>query len=184
MALKDILNKIQSIADQEIEKLQHDFEKQELAIIAKYEKETAQELEILEEKTKLAEAAVDKKVATMAHRDCKQSLLKTKRNLLDKALIAFADSIVAMPEAEKIKIYKKLAENINSTEGTVIVAKGESSILENIFGKDLKIEEGDIKGGFIVRADGAETDCSLENLLNSEYKNDLEMYFADLLKLV
>ncbi len=185
MALKDILNKIQAVADQEVEKMQHDFEKAKLDLIAQFDTDTKKELEVLTEKSKEAGKAVEKKVNTMAHRDCKQLLLETKRSLLDKAMDQFMDSLVALPSDEKEKIYQKLAKNITATAGEAKVAKGDITVVKSVLASGIEIkEDGDLKGGFILFSEGSEMDCSFENLLHSEYKNELEMYFSDQLKLV
>ncbi len=185
MALQDIIKKIQAESEARIAEIQVQLEKDKVEVSEKAKVSRKEELAALEVKTEAALEAVDTKIDTMARRENRQALLSARRAVLDAAMEKFFEALVIADNETKTTIFKAQITQMGVEKGSVRAAKADVEVLKPLLGKDFDVKaDNDIKGGFVCVADGMEIDNSFKNLVFSEYKQPLEMYFTDQLKLV
>ena len=184
MALADIAQKILAEIDAQVKVLEKDFAAKKSALdAASTEKESAALAE-LSGKTDKALADVEHKIAAMARQENKKALLQARRNVLDSAMSTFLAALENGDKSTKEAVYKKLLSEIDETDGQIHVAANDEAIVKPLV-KNLKVMANkDITGGFILHTGGAEVDNTFKNLVYSVYRDELEMYFADQLKLL
>ena len=185
MALADIAQKIMAEINQQIKELEKDFDAQKKALEAKFvdmEKTAQAELST---KTDRALTDVAHKISAMGRQENKKALLQAKRNVLDSAMKIFLESLRSADKSHKEAIYKKLLVDTADLKGHLHVAPADEAMVKTLAGSGLTVKaDKNILGGFILHADGAEVDNTFHNLVYSVYRDELEMYFADQLKLV
>lgn len=184
MALADIAQKILAEIDQQIKGLEKEFDAQKGALDGTYADKEKGALVDLDKKTEKALADVDYKIAAMARQENKKGILGARRAVLDKAMDAFFNALCNADKSSKETIYKKLLELVEASSGDIVVAAADEAIVSGIAtGFDVK-GDSDIAGGFVLHSGGAEIDNTFHNLVYSVYRDELEMYFANQLKLV
>lgn len=184
MALQDILKKIQAQAENHEAKIEQKLTQDKAQVDADIEAQTKAALLEIDDKTASALTAVDTKIEAMGRSDNRQALLASRRRLLDAALESLYESLVNADKELKTQLYTKLAASLAAKEGTISVAKGDKALLEAILKGDFTVtESADIKGGFVYTDNGTEIDNTFRNLIFSEYRQVLELYLADQLKL-
>jgi len=180
MALADIAQKILAEIDSQIKTLEKDFEAQKKTLAGTYAEKEKTALKDLTGKTDKALKDVEQKISAMARQENKKALLQARRNILDQAMETF---LKALEGSEKKAIYEKLVAGLGTEKGTLTCASSDESVLKSLAkGFEVKTDKN-ITGGFIVHADGAEIDNTFQNLVYSVYRDELEMYFTDQLKL-
>ena len=184
MALADIAQKILAEIDAQVKVLEKDFTAKKSILDTDLVAKEKAALAELSDKTDKALADVEHKIAAMARQENKKSLLQARRNVLDKAMETFLEALENGDKATKEAVYKKLLSEVNATEGHIHVAASDEAIVTPLV-KNLKVMANkDITGGFILHTGGAEVDNTFKNLVYSVYRDELEMYFADQLKLL
>lgn len=185
MALQDILKKILAKSDQEVEVIKADFEAKKQVLETDSKEIELQELANLNRKTATALEAVEAKIESMARRENSKVLLEAKQKLIKLALQKFQNSLEKAEDDVYGKVIEKLFNSILDTKGTVLVPKNRLTISQKVTPKHFDVEADDsIKGGFVLKCKNGEVDNSFENLVQSEYKSALEMYFVESLKLI
>jgi vacuolar-type H+-ATPase subunit E/Vma4 len=184
MSLQDIIKKILADTQGDLQAIETEAGDKKQALDKAYAEKQALDKKELEVKAATALKSVDDKTASMARRENSKAIQLAKRELLDQALAKFLDSLISADDKAYTEVCEKLVKTLPFTKGTMMVPKGKETLMQKLaVGFDIKAT-ADIKGGFIAASDGSEIDNSFENLVQSEYRSDLEMYFADQLKLV
>lgn len=184
MALQDILKKIQAEADAQIAEIKQQLEADKKAATKAAEASRKNELKVLSQKTDDALAGVDQKIDTMARRENRQALLSARRSLLDQAMENFYQALVGADDSVKKSIFDSQAKSLNAKGATIVAANSDKALVEKCFADATVTGSDEIKGGFMVQSGGMEIDNTFHNLVFSEYRESLEMYFTDQLKLV
>lgn len=185
MALQDILKKILAKADDEVQEINADFEAKKQVLEAESAKTEAQDLEALNKKTEEALSVVDDKITSMARRENSKVLLSAKQKLIKSSLEKFQASLENADDKSYGEVLEKLFASISDAEGKVLTPKNRLDITKKVSPKHFDVVADDsIKGGFILKCDNGEIDNSFQNLVQSEYRSELEMYFVDYLKLI
>lgn len=184
MALADIAQKILAAVDDQVKVLEQDFVAQQKKLDGKFADKEKSALAELEQKTEKALTDVEQKISAMARQENKKALLQARRNVLDQAMEALLTALQGADKSAKESIYKKLLAEVDSDQGELRVAPADEALFKSL-AKGLSVKtDQHIKGGFMLTLGGAEVDNTFENLVYSVYRDDLEMYFADQLKLV
>jgi len=184
MSLQDIIKKILADTAQDLQNIEAESAEARKALeIASSEKE-AQDQKDLEARTAAALTSVDEKTASMARRENAKAVQLAKRNLLDKAMAKFLDSLLNADEALYTQICEKLIAALPFAEGDLTVPAGKEALMKKLAPKFNIKADAKLNGGFIATHGVSEIDNTFENLVSSEYKAELEMYLADQLKLV
>ena len=184
MALQDILKKILQEADVSIESLQAELQNQKAELDKASTAQEAQEAADLKDKTEKALASIETKTTSMARRENNQRLLTVKRDLIARCLEAFLASLEEADDATYQSVLKALFAKVNAT-GTALVPESRLKASEAVAPKGVTVKaDKDIKGGFILKTDHSEINNTFHELVYAEYRSELEMYFANQLKLV
>lgn len=185
MALQDILSKILEEADKEIAKINQDFEAKKSVLEKEMATEEKAELSALNEKTKEALNSVEEKTRSMARRENAKSVLISKRDLIKESLEAFLRSLEAAPDDLYGKIIEKLFSQLSFEKGELVVPEKREALMKKIMPQGFSLKTSkEVRGGFIAHGKGATVDNSFKNLVFSEFRNELEIYFANQLKLL
>jgi len=184
MALADIAQKILAEIDAQVKVLEKDFAAQTKTLEAQFADKEKAALADLTDKTDKALSDVEQKIAAMARQENKKAVLQARRNVLDKAMAMFLDSLCSADKASKEGVYKKLMSALDVKSGDIKVASADEAIVKAMATGFNVTADKSLKGGFILHSGGAEVDNSFENLVYSVHRDELEMYFADQLKLV
>lgn len=184
MALQDILQKILDEAAVEAKKIDDSLAVEKKELKSEADKQTAELLE--EQASKKADAlnSIEAKTNAMARRDAKSRQQEARRNVITEAMEKFLEHLVALSDDQYAQVLEKLFAPITG-EGTVFVPKARVAVTKKVAPKSFSVEETeDIKGGFIAKMANAEVDCSFESLVFSEYRNEIESFFAQKLNLI
>lgn len=184
MALQDILQKILEEATSEIKALDDTLTEDKKQFRIEADKETALALELIAGKKADALASVETKTNAVARRDVKTAIQQARRNVISSAMEQFHNHLVALPDAEYQKVLEKLMDSL-SGEGTLFVPKARVELTKKVAPKGFSVEVSeDISGGFLAKLPKAEVDCSFYSLVFSEFKNEIESFFAQKLNLI
>jgi vacuolar-type H+-ATPase subunit E/Vma4 len=185
MSLNDILQKIIDQAEVEVKDLQAQasHQKQEM-------KKTSQRFcEVkkteLAEKTEEALASVQKKMETMGHQEVARQVLTAKQEVVQAALVGLYNQLVNIDDETYGQIMKKLFVSIENKPMKIITAPNRVEITKQYAPGAAEIEgQKKVTGGFIVESKGMTIDNTFKNMIFSEFKEALTMYFAQKLNLV
>lgn len=184
MALQDILQKILDEAGNEIKKLDDELIEDKKQIKVEADKKTAASLEALAEKKAEALVSIETKTNAMARRDVKSGIQQSRRTVISEAMGKFHEHLVALPDAEYQQVLEKLVAPLTG-EGTLFVPKARIDLTKKIAPKGFSVEaSADVAGGFLAKLPTAEVDCSFYSLVFSEYRNEIESFFAQKLNLI
>lgn len=184
MALQDILQKILDEAAVEVKDLDASLESEKKQLKSEADEQAAVMLEKLAKKKADALASIEMKTNAMARRDGKSRQQVARRNVITIAMEKTLEHLVALPDEEYAKVIEKLFAAI-SGEGKIYAPKARIAVTQKVAPKGFTIEETDeIKGGFIVKFASSEVDCSFESVVFSEYRNEIESFFAKKLNLI
>ena len=156
MALSDILKKIDEDTKKEIASL----EKQWQDYLAEKEKSFAvfEDDFMAKAKEKAHEVAEvhHERLITRAESDAGLKVLRKKRELLDRVFQEAQSKIESLSEAQKIKVWVKVFQEIPEKKGTMIIPTAYADVLGKEIKKtypDIKIEKTDkFQEGFVLEA--------------------------------
>ncbi len=184
MALQDILQKILEEAAREVKTLDDALVEEKKQLHIEAEKEAALALESLAQKKADALASVEKKTNAIARRDVKTVIQQARRSVISSAMEQFHDHLVALPDAQYQQVLEKLLDPL-SGEGTLFVPKKRIDSTKKMAPKGFSVEASEnIAGGFVAKLPKAEVDCSFHSLVFSEFRNEIESFFAQKLNLI
>ena len=184
MALQDILKKILEASEKEATEIQVKNEQDKKDLVKKIKASEEASLEGLSVKTTEALELIDIKIQSMARRENKKQVLEAKRNLVAKALELLLESLESADDVLYGDVLTKLFAGISETSGKIVAPKDRLALTQKLAPKGFEVETGDLTGGFILKTDQAEIDNTFKVLVYSEFRPELEMYFAENLKLV
>ena len=183
MSLQDIIKKIQADAQSEVEKIQAGLEQQKKTAEGQAAEAEQESLQVLKEKTNRALKSVDEKTLSMARRENRRLKLATKRRILDGVMQSLLQSLEGADEATYKNLMQALLEKLPFGKGTLHVPEQKVEVMKGLAKEFLVQADKDVSSGFILKHQGVEVDNSFENLIFSEYRSELEIYFIDQLKL-
>jgi vacuolar-type H+-ATPase subunit E/Vma4 len=184
MALQDILQKILDEAVNEVKILDDELLEEKKQLKVESGKETAAVLATLAEKKEDALRAVVVKTNAIARRDVKTRIQQARRNVISVAMEKFHEHLVKLPDANYQQIVEKLIAPLTG-KGILLVPKARVEITKKIAPKGFTVEASDdIEGGFLAKLSSAEVDCSFRSLVFSEFRNEVESFFAQKLNLI
>lgn len=184
MALKDLIQKIKAEAEKEADLILSQAEPEIEQVQNSGAAEKASALAQVESNAKSALGAAESKMQAMARRESQQAGQYARREVLDKALASFLKSLDAADAARKTPIFKKLLERCGAGSSAIYrVNAADKKVLEPLVKSGEIREDQGITSGFVIEENGALIDCTFESLVMSECRPDLEIYFAERLKL-
>jgi vacuolar-type H+-ATPase subunit E/Vma4 len=184
MALQDILQKILEEAESEIKALDEALVEEKKQLHVEAEKEAALALNSIAQKKADALASVEKKTNAIARRDVKTVIQQARRSVISSAMEQFHDHLVSLPDAQYQAVLEKLIAPL-SGEGVLFVPKARMELTKKLAPKNFTVEVSDaVAGGFLAKLPKAEVDCSFHSLVFSEFRNEIESFFAQKLNLI
>ena len=184
MALQDILQKILDEAAAEVKNIEASTIEDKKQLKSEADEQTATLLDELKAKKAEALGSIEAKTNAMARRDAKSRLQEARRNVITMAMEKFLEHLVALPNDQYSQVLEKLFAPI-SGQGTIYAPKAHMAVTKKAAPKGFSVQETeDIKGGFIIKFANSEVDCSFESIVFSEYRNEIESFFAQKLNLI
>ncbi len=185
MSLQDILQKILDEAKLEISQIQKKLEQEKQELFEKFEEEKSNELKELSLKKEEAIKKVSNKVEAMARRELKQKMLTVKHKIITRSLNSFVEYLSKLPDDKYEEILKKLFANITAKNGEILVPSAKQELFKKVIPQGFKIKvDKSVKSGFIAKLEKAEIDNTFENLVLSEFYNEIRSFFAEKLNLI
>ncbi len=180
MALQDLLNKINSDAEAEIENILQKAKAEEEEI----KKETEKLLADLEFKNnlkikELTETETKRQLSAEAGKNQKE-IENFKREALDQTFDQALKTLSNLPESEKEKIYRQLLNSLPANwSGILLTSPEEKELLQSIAGDNFTVQEDkSIKGGFIAQGEESEYNFSWRVLVTTS-KTKTESQIAE-----
>ncbi|MBT3348887.1 hypothetical protein HN954_02890 [bacterium] len=185
MALKDILQKILDEASVEVSRIEDELTAEKRKLETESKTLEQQEIQKTDERKVSARESLDQKTAAMARRETKKLVLGAKHVVMTTALDKFHEHLCALDDETYGKILEKLFVKVSDTDGKILVPKKRLEITKKFAPTGFEILSDDvIAGGFIVQTSKSEVDNSFQNLVFSEFRNDVEIFFAQKLGLI
>lgn len=185
MAFQDILKKILDEAQVQVQAIESERDAQKQELQKQSDQQLKEDLELLKKKSEAAAAHVDQKITSMARREGGKHALEVKNEIIQIALDRFQERLEKAEDATYSAVLEKLFATINEDSGRIFVSKKRLPITQKHAPKGCSFFEDDtIGGGFIFRGVDSEIDNTFQNLVQSEYRQDLVAYMAEHLKLV
>ncbi len=184
MALQDILQKILDEAAGEVKNLEAAMDGEKKQLKSEADEQTATQLEGLAAKKADALGSIETKTNAMARRDSKSRQQEARRNVITMAMEKFLEHLVALSDDQYSQELEPVVAPIPA-QGTSCAPQARVAITKKVAPKGFSVEATeDIKGGFIAKFAKAEVDCSFESVVFSEFRNEIESFFAQKLNLI
>lgn len=196
MALDGILDKINRNAEEKIEAIREQGRRQREEILSKAEARAREIKErSLREATEKAEME-RRRTAVSAQLQHRKETLREKQNLIEDSFQAALDELLNLPEKEYRSLLRNMLLRIAPAgEGRLVLSARDQGKIDQAFldsvnqeltasGKKghLKADgtSADIAGGFLLRSEGVEVDCSFGALLQ-QLRNEVQTDVAAIL---
>lgn len=179
--IEKILDKLQSESQAEVDAILEKARAEAEAITARYARQAEQEKAAAEEKGKKAASERQDRLIRAAEMESKKTILAAKQSVLDKAFALAKENLLSMPEEDYVKLLASMAATSagSGSESIVLNAKDRASLGEKITAEanrlrtqagrtarlSLSSETAEIEGGFLLRDQTSEVNCSFETLL-------------------
>jgi len=185
MSLQDILQKIIEEAKQEVDQIKGQLESEKQVLQTEADKSQKEELQVLSVKKKAALEKIKTKIDSMARREVKQKMMQARHDVVTKAMNTFAEHLKKLSDDKYGEILKKLFSNITEKEGTILAPSAKLALTKKFAPAGFIVEADDsIESGFVAKLGRAEIDNSFENLVFSEFHNQIRAFFAEKLGLI
>ncbi|MBN1494922.1 V-type ATP synthase subunit E [Candidatus Peregrinibacteria bacterium] len=186
MALNNILEQIKQETDAKLASLQHNYDQEIKKIDHEFEALTLTAKNDMDEQVKTNSKKIMDKMATAAKMEAKNKLLKAKRAVMDKVFEQALDRIISSSDYTKLITGLLKRSDIHGDDVTVLPAKGRENETKDAIhacGRKFKLADksADIKGGFILSSEKIEIDNSFESILNKQLRDELELETAKLI---
>lgn len=179
MALQDIFQTVLHQARQTAESVQKDAEKEKEVLNEESAAAAKEGSKLLDERKEQALERLNLETNAMASRKVKIAHLNAKNAVIKVAMDKFYDHLVNLPEAEYKKVLTTVVGSLSlSGKGKAIAPKNRTTVTATVLPSGYEVVAGDVAGGLLIEDDGAVIDSSFKNLIFSEFKADLESFFA------
>ncbi len=152
-------------------------------LTAEGDKLRAEKAEEARRKREIAVSAVRDGCRTRASLEGRKDALRKKRAVIDAAFDAAYDKALAMDEQARKAVCRRMLQSEAEDNETVVPAKADraalAALLDEGCGGRLKLanEDAPIDGGFLLKGDGYEKDCSFASLMR-QLRDDEETAVA------
>jgi len=184
MALQDILQKIIKEAEQQVAEMKKGFAGETAQVEAEFAKKAEQQASELEAKKQSTLEKLTHESATMARRKSKQLLVAAKHDIIAQALQQLLNHLNDLGDADYEALLKKLFAHVDLSAGTILTSDKRIAVTKKVAPSGFEIKaDAAIEGGFIIAGKGVEIDNTFQNIVLSEFRQQLESFFADKLEL-
>lgn len=184
MALKNIIDKLISVAEEKAKTIEEDAKKQVHEVKLKNEVKIKEQTVEMSKKLEEAKQELQSKILIETKISAKAKALQDRRLIVAKGITMLSEKLEKMSDKEYENFLTKLLEKVTMeiSSGEVVSAKSRleslKKILKNFPGLVLSEKTKDIKGGFILESLGVEVDCSFENLIHQTFFKEIELIFS------
>lgn len=178
MSLDNILRKIQSNSQEEIEEIQKAADKEVSTLLSDAEKEAREIQKKINEKIEEERSKYLEKAISTLDTEAKNNLLENKQTLLSGFYERISEEINKIPRKDYEKFLLSLLDELPKKEGEIAASeKDENFISKAIKEKKLpyKISSSRVKsaGGFILKTKEIEIDNTIETLAGELKENTI-----------
>jgi vacuolar-type H+-ATPase subunit E/Vma4 len=185
MSLQDILQKILDEAKIEIDLIKKDLEKEKAILLEESTKIEAENKLFLAKKQETTGEKIKQKTDSMARREVRQKMLATRHKIVVQAMNSFAEHLEKLSDDKYGEILKKLFSNISEDNGLILTSTNRLEITRKLAPKGFSVEvDNSIQSGFIAKLEKSEIDNTFQNLIFSEFHNQIRGFFAEKLSLI
>ncbi|MCF7846633.1 MAG: V-type ATP synthase subunit E [Candidatus Gracilibacteria bacterium] len=185
MALQDILHKILDEAAEEVKRIEQETQNEKKTLEQESKAQEVQEKKEVEARKVSAIESLERKTEAMARREAKKQLLGAKHRIITTAMEKFHSHFCGLKEDAYGEILKQLFAKVENKKGIVLAPKDRVELTKKHAPSALEVRADDaVKGGFVVQYGTSEVDNSFHNLVYSEFRNDVETFFAQKLGLI
>lgn len=196
MALEGILEKIRKNAGEKLSAIKQEGQLKRREIISKAESQAKEIRErILKEASQKAELQ-RRQASVSAGLEYRKEVLKEKRKLMEDCFLAALDELLALPGDEYRALIREMLLNlVTGGEQRVLISSDDEKRIDQKFldrvneemkkiGRTghLKLDgvSPNIRGGFVLRTEEVEVDCSFASVLN-QLRDQLQTEVAGIL---
>ncbi|HEY5714404.1 MAG TPA: V-type ATP synthase subunit E [Candidatus Gracilibacteria bacterium] len=184
MSLQDILKEILSQAHTEVEGVKKSLEAEKNQLKKAADADLSQAVDQVKARGKEAAISVQTKMEDMARKENKKVELQTRRAVIDKALLALIDHFGSLSEDHYADFFKKASSDLGSEKGVFSVPENRKSVAEKNAPSGCEVRfDKNVKSGFVFTSERFTVDNTFENLVMSEFRSPLEIYFTQKLNL-
>jgi V/A-type H+-transporting ATPase subunit E len=173
--LERITSRIEAEAKNEIDGILDAGKAETKRIVDSWRERIDAESRDLADKNEKAAAEREERLRSAAEMDARKTILAAKQEMVEQAYSLALDKLCKMPEGEKVKLLSELLVRASST-GTeeALFAEADRSVgakaveqANAASGKHLTVakQTAPIRGGFILRDQNVEVNCSFETLV-------------------
>ena len=174
--IEKITQRIASDAQAEVDRILGDARDEAGRIAANYRAQADAEAAELAAKNEKAAAEREERLVSAAQMEARKVQLAAKQEMVEKAYIQALDKLCAMPKEQYVDVLAKLLveassngkeEAVFSKEDREQVGKAAVEKANQISGKQLRLSEESlpIRGGFILKDQNVEVNCTFETLV-------------------
>ncbi len=179
MALQDILKRILFDTDLEIQKEASDCQQEIQKISEQAEKEWQEEKILLEQKTIQKIKKMEERLSFLLYKESQRKELQVKNKILKSILTHLLQTLENADEKSYGLILKKLFSSLPSSSGKILTPPKRMEITSHYAPKNCEVKaDKDVQSGFIFQNGNLEIDNSFQNLIFSEFYDDLVQYIA------
>lgn len=174
--IEKITQRIESDAQAEIDRILKEAHAEADRITEQYAAQAKTEAADLAEKNKKNAAEREERLVSMAQMEARKMALATKQEMIEKAYILALEKLCGMPDEQYIAVLADLlvAASTNGKEEAIFSAKDRERVGKEAVEKanaasgkhlTLSAETDTIQGGFILRDNHVEVNCTFETLV-------------------
>ncbi len=176
MALQDILDAITAQADQQIATARSKHQKRVSQMREAAERNQAKKKQDLAVQKDKKKAQMKMKAEVHAETTKRNTVLRKKRELLDRLYTKVVDQLAALPDDKAEKLLHACLKEI-SAKGAIHPSEAHAALLKKIAPSDqFQIEKSvKAKGGFVFSSEKAEQDFTFEHLVQEWLRPQTEL---------
>ncbi|MBU1018543.1 MAG: V-type ATP synthase subunit E [Patescibacteria group bacterium] len=181
--LQDLIEEIQKIGDKKLKELEKLHEEEAVKLKEKYAQQRKEAVSNIEKRATEASKQVETRTEMLANTERRKQILSKKRELIESTFASALETLANSPNYGKYlkTLLSKISESVS--EGEVVYAKGKKAeTQEALTGTNYKLtEEGNFKGGLIIRVEKIEYDLTFDCLIGRQLRDELETKIAHIL---
>ena len=180
--LDNIVKKIKSNSQEEIELIKKDAEGYRASVLAQAKKNTDKEIKDILDNSKREQAVYEEKVASSGEFKQRNALLKAKGEVIDEVIERALDELKNQDtDAYFDTVLNILKDNVQSNDGKICFSKADLDRMPSDFGAkvnevakekdgslEVDTEPADIADGFVLKYGDIEENCTFDAIFESK----------------
>ena len=186
MALTDIIQQLLEKAQHEAENIASQTQTLKNEIKSTYEAEKKNILAEIDEKKNLDQARITRETNATISKEKRKHTLAAKSKIMKQSLEFFYNSLINLNDKDYKELMQTLVTQMNlSGSGIFHVPSKRIAVTSEFVPKGFQVQASDeLKGGAMIQQGNAHIDVRFFNLVYSEFKTEIESFFAKKLDLI